>query len=203
MWKFDTPTLPTPRGRLRRFTPADLPALFQLLRDESVNRFLPWFPARTPADAQRFFAARIAAAYAARSGDFYAICGAADEPLGYLTLGGAEPYDLGYALRQEAWGQGYATEAARTLLQALQAAGHPYITATHDVENPRSGAVMRRLGLRYCYSYVEQWQPKDYPVTFRLYQKNLDGAARTYRGYWDAARARCVEPGLGAEPLEL
>ena len=71
------------------------------------------------------------------------------------------------------------------------------------MENPCSGAVMRRLGLRYCYSYVEQWQPKDYPVTFRLYQKNLDGAPRTYRGYWDAARARFVEPGLGAEPLEL
>ena len=49
------------------------------------------------------------------------------------------------------------------------------ITATHDVNNPRSGAVMRRLGMKYCYSYKEQWQPKNFPVVFRLYQLHFDG----------------------------
>lgn len=49
-----------------------------------------------------------------------------------------------------------------------------YITATHDVNNPRSGNVMKRLGMLYKYSYIEQWQPKNIPVTFRMYQLNFN-----------------------------
>ncbi len=33
---------------------------------------------------------------------------------------------------------------------------------------------MQNIGMRYCYSYQEQWQPKDILVTFRLYQLDLD-----------------------------
>lgn len=33
---------------------------------------------------------------------------------------------------------------------------------------------MKRLGMVYQYSYMEQWQPKDIPVTFRMYQMNFD-----------------------------
>lgn len=74
--------------------------------------------------------------------------------------------------------------------------GYPYVTATHDVRNPRSGQVMRKLGMTYCYSYKEQWQPKDIPVVFRMYQKNLDGQQdRVYRGYWDSY-PHFIEPGL-------
>ena len=69
--------------------------------------------------------------------------------------------------------------------------GIPYVTATHDRQNPLSGRVMVRLGMRYCYSYEEQWQPKDFPVVFRLYQLNLDGqAGRVYEGYRQAEGAR-------------
>lgn len=59
-----------------------------------------------------------------------------------------------------------------------------FITATHDVNNPRSGAVMRKIGMKYCYSYVEQCQPKNIRVIFRMYQLNLDGMTdRVYTGY--------------------
>lgn len=34
---------------------------------------------------------------------------------------------------------------------------------------------MQQMGMKYCYSYEEQWQPKDLWVTFRMYQLNLDG----------------------------
>ena len=73
----------------------------------------------------------------------------------------------------------------------------PWITATHDVHNPRSGRVMQRLGMRYCYTYLEQWQPKDIPVHFRMYQLNLDGHEhRVYRRYWDMYPVHFVEDGL-------
>ena len=54
--------------------------------------------------------------------------------------------------------------------------------------------------MRYQYSYREQWQPKDIPVIFRMYQLNFDGSARVFRKYWDAAAVRFVEAldGTGA-----
>ena len=39
--------------------------------------------------------------------------------------------------------------------------------------------------MQYKYSYKELWQPKNYEVTFRMYQLNFDGIARTYMEYWD------------------
>lgn len=45
---------------------------------------------------------------------------------------------------------------------------------------------MKRIGMKYCYSYVEQCQPKNFPVTFRMYQLNLDGNhGRVYQKYRD------------------
>ena len=76
----------------------------------------------------------------------------------------------------------------------LKKDGMPYITATHDIRNPRSGGVMKQLGMRYQYSYEELWQPKNIPVTFRLYQLNLDGQEdRVYQEYWNRSSVRFKE----------
>ena len=62
----------------------------------------------------------------------------------------------------------------------------PYITATHDINNPRSGNVMEACGMKYQYTYEEQWQPKNFPVFFRMYQLNFStGKDFVYKKYWD------------------
>ena len=89
-------------------------------------------------------------------------------------------------MKRELWGKGIVTEAALAVVEILKSAGLKYITATHDLNNPASGRVMQKLGMTYRYSYVEQWQPKDISVTFRMYQLNLDGMdGRVYMGYWN------------------
>ena len=55
----NTPRLETPRLILRRFVPEDAPALWELLRDREVNRFLPWFPVETLAEAEKFLRERL------------------------------------------------------------------------------------------------------------------------------------------------
>lgn len=108
-----------------------------------------------------------------------------------------EHHDLGYGLCKEFWHRGIATEAARAVIEQVKRDGMPFVTATHDRNNPRSGGVMRNVGMRYRYSYEEQWQPKDIPVVFRMYQLNLDGVeSRVYRGYWDNSTVRFVETGV-------
>ena len=56
---------------------------------------------------------------------------------------------------------------------------------------------MKQLGMHYQYSYEEQWQPKDIPVIFRLYQLNLDGQEnRVYMEYWNQSSIRFKEAGV-------
>ena len=75
--------------------------------------------------------------------------------------------------------------------------GLKYITATHDVKNPRSGNVMKSIGMKYKYSYEEQWQPKDITVIFRMYQLNFDGDdSWVYMKYWDDSEVHFVEKNI-------
>ena len=70
----------------------------------------------------------------------------------------------------------------------------PYVTATHDRNNPGSGRVMQKIGMRYHYTYEELWQPKNIMVFFRMYQLNLDGKYdRIYMGYWNQSNVRFIE----------
>ena len=190
--------LGTPRLRLRPFALRDAEAMYALLRDPVVNTFLPWFPLSTLEEARTLYQARYAAAYQAPRGYRYAVCLREDNrPIGYVHLSMEESHDLGYALRREFWHRGLTTEAAQAVIARAQADGLPYVTATHDIHNPRSGGVMRRLGMTYRYTYQELWQPKNFPVLFRMYQRNLDGQEdRVYRAYWEQASLRYVEEGI-------
>lgn len=58
-------------------------------------------------------------------------------------------YELGYWLTPDAWGRGYATEAGQAVLCIAQyAMGLKGLRATHFVDNPASGKVLRKLGFR-------------------------------------------------------
>ena len=58
--------------------------------------------------------------------------------------------EIGWALRQEVWGRGYATEIGRAGLDhAFSVLGLEEVVAFTEVHNVRSRAVMERLGMRY------------------------------------------------------
>ncbi len=199
----NTPKLETERLFLRKFTESDIEALYEILSDEEVSRFLPWFPLKSMEEARAFFQERYASAYAKPQAYAYAICLKSDNrPIGYIKVDMDDSHDLGYGLKKEFWGRGIVTEAGKAIVEQVKRDGLPYITATHDIHNPRSGNVMKRLGMKYQYSYEERWQPKDYLVTFRMYQLNLDGNGnRVYRKYWDMYENHFIEalPEFGRE----
>lgn len=184
--------LGTKRLVLREFTEEDLDAVFMIFGDEEVNRFLPWFPVKTRQEAEDFYRQRLTCTEDAWH---YALCGRGDNiPIGYVDLRLRGSYDLGYGLSRRFWGQGFVAEACKAVIDLGKKHGVPFLTATHDVKNPSSGAVMEKLGMQYQYSYEELWQPKNYLVTFRLYQMNLDGNnSRVYREYWDNSAVHFVE----------
>ncbi len=56
--------------------------------------------------------------------------------------------EIGYWIARTHWGKGYATEAAGGVLEVARMLGHCRIKAHHFLDNPASGAVLRKLGFR-------------------------------------------------------
>lgn len=187
----DISFIETERLILRKFTEKDIDAFFSILSDKEVNKFLPMFPLKDIDQAKQYLQER----YLVPSGYHYSICLKVDNiPIGFINVSDNESYDLGYGLKKELWHKGIVTEASKAVIEQLKKDGIPYITATHDVKNPRSGAVMKKIGMTYQYSYEEQWQPKDILVTFRMYQLNFDEQKdRVYKEYWNKYPVHFIE----------
>ncbi len=194
----NTPALETERLILRRFNKDDMEAMFAIYKDEDVNTYLPWFPLKSLEEAKLFFEKKYLESYRNPSGYKYAVCLKSDNvPIGYVHVSMEDSHDLGYGLRKEFWHKGITREAGKAVVEQLKNDGFLYITATHDVKNPRSGQVMKQLGMSYQYSYEEQWQPKDILVTFRMYQLNFDGEnERIYKKYWNNSKVHFIESGV-------
>lgn len=60
----------------------------------------------------------------------------------------ANGIELGYWLGRQHWGQGYATEAGRALLDSAAAVGHRRVHAAHALENRASARVLQKLGFK-------------------------------------------------------
>lgn len=183
----------TERLILRHFTEKDVSALFAILSDWEVTAFLPMFPLENMEEAEKYL--RNIENYIRRGGFYYAICMKEDDvPIGCIHVSEDDSHDLGYSIRKEFWHKGICTEACRAVIDLLRQTDIPYITATHDVNNPRSGRVMQAIGMMYRYSYEELWQPKIFLVTFRMYQLNFDGEQdRVYKKYWNKYPVHFIE----------
>lgn len=54
--------------------------------------------------------------------------------------------ELGYWIARKHWGHGYATEAARAVVDVARSHGIERLRAGHFVDNPASGKVLRKAG---------------------------------------------------------
>jgi RimJ/RimL family protein N-acetyltransferase len=55
---------------------------------------------------------------------------------------------LGYWVARAHWGKGYASEAARGVLDVARMIGHNRVVASHFVDNPASGRVLAKAGFQ-------------------------------------------------------
>ena len=144
--------LESERLTIRLFVPDDdADAMLGVYGDPDVMRFIPG-GALSGLDAVRSLLARYAGETKRLGFSSLAVVERASGRLiGDAGFGIFEPtgdIELGYTLARDAWGQGYATEAARTCLAAgiahLEA---PRIVAVVDEENVASARVAERIGM--------------------------------------------------------
>jgi [ribosomal protein S5]-alanine N-acetyltransferase len=146
-----TPTLHTARLRLRPFNDADADALFALHSNGYVLRYWDAPPWSERARAERFLKANQQMAEEG-SGARLAIDRLSDTSfLGWCSVTRWNPdfrsASMGYCLDDAAWGHGYATEAARALLQwAFDTLDLNRVQAETDTRNAASARVLEKLG---------------------------------------------------------
>lgn len=142
----------TERLILRPPVEADLEPFAAMSADPEVMRH---FPALLDRDECRAMFGRINARIADRGYGFWAVERKSDGA--FIGLAGLQDYkpempltgiEAGWRLARQAWGQGYASEAARASLAfAFETLGASRVSAITATGNLPSQAVMRRIGM--------------------------------------------------------
>jgi RimJ/RimL family protein N-acetyltransferase len=158
--------LETARLRLRRFTPDDVDDLATLDADPEVTRYINGGRPTPREEIVEVVLPRFLSYYERFPAyGFWAVEErSSDAFVGWFHLrpapdGGApdEP-ELGYRLRREAWGRGYATEGSRALIDhAFTQLGARRVWASTMAVNAASRRVMEKAGLRHVRTSYGEW----------------------------------------------
>lgn len=148
----DHPWIETPRLRLRPFAPADAPDVRRLAGVREVAGTTARIPHPYPEGAAEAWIATHAAEWAARRQLVLAITPQATGELagavGLLLRPEHASAELGYWLGVPYWGHGFATEAARALVDfGFRRLELHRVEAHHFARNRASGRVLLKAGL--------------------------------------------------------
>ena len=150
-----TKTLETERLILRAFSLADAPAAYKnWTSDERVTEFLRWKPHADVSETRRVIE-EWTAGY--ESPDFYQwaiVPKDIGEPIGTISVVGRNEelgiLHIGYCIGSRWWRRGIMTEAFSAVIDFLfKEVGANRIESQHDPDNPHSGDVMKKCGLKY------------------------------------------------------
>ena len=150
-----TETIETDRLILRRFVPEDVPYAYRnwCCRDE-VTKFLRW-PTHTSEEMTR----ETISGWISRYDDpaFYQwaiVLKETGEPVGTISVvdrdDRCELVEIGYCIGDRWWHRGITTEAMRAVTAFFfERVGVNRVEARHDANNPHSGDVMKKCGLKF------------------------------------------------------
>lgn len=150
-----TKCIETPRLILRPFTLDDADAMYRnWASDPKVTKYMTW-PTHTSVEISRMVLSDWVSHYAENSYYQWAIVPKdLGEPIGSMAcvhihdrVGKAE---VGYCIGRNWWHQGVTSEALGAVIRfLLEDVGANRVEACHDPNNPHSGAVMAKCGMRF------------------------------------------------------
>lgn len=163
----------TERLILRPLTIGDAEQVFVWCSDPKVNTFMP-YPRYTEVEKVREWIASVKE----ESNEFGFVLKETGLLIGSgsitpLKVEGA--YEVGYNLRSDCWGRGYATEAAKAMIRwAHDELGARDFTATHANANTASGNVIRKCG--FVFDHFTTYEKTDGNEVFEAsaYKMHID-----------------------------
>lgn len=157
--------LETERLVLRRFTGDDVENLVELDSDPAVMKFINGGRPTPREEIETEVLPAFLGYYERFEG--YGFWAAVEKPTGefigwfhFRPAKGAPPgeIELGYRLRREAWGKGYATEGSRALIdKGFAELGVERVVAETMVVNAASRRVMEKAGLALARIFHQEW----------------------------------------------
>ncbi|MCY7071524.1 GNAT family N-acetyltransferase [Streptococcus oralis] len=154
------PSIETKRLLLRPVTLDDAEAMFEYASDRENTRYT--FPTNQSLEETKN---NIAQFYLANPLGRWGIeLKSNGQFIGTIDLHKIDPIlkkaAIGYIINQKYWNQGLTTEANRAVIElAFEKVGMNKLTALHDKDNPASGKVMEKSGMRY--SHDEEYAALD------------------------------------------
>ena len=148
-------TIETERLLLRKFMVEDAEAMFQnWASDKEVTKFLTW-PAYTRLDTAIHILNEWTASY--EKPDFYQwaiVPKNLNEPIGSISVVSinekTQMAEIGYCIGRPWWNRGITSEALSAVINFMfDQVGVNRVQAKHDVNNPHSGLVMKKCGMKY------------------------------------------------------
>lgn len=150
----DTPILKTERMILRLLSTTDAKEIYERwTSDERVSKYVRWCTHNSVTDTIEWLA--IEEKNIASEKNFQ--WGFVLKETGYLFGSGGINYneqecvfELGYNIMHEFWNQGYTTEASKEIIRfAVEQLRQKEFISWHAVDNPASGAVIKKCGFVY------------------------------------------------------
>lgn len=150
-----TKTLETERLILRKFKDEDASDLFNnWASDSNVTKYLTW-PTHENLDTSKYVIGLWLNEYS--NSDHYNWCielkedGQAIGSISVVSIDeNVEAVEIGYCIGKEYWDKGIVTEAFLSIIKFLfEEVDVKRIVAKHDTNNPASGAVMKKCGLKF------------------------------------------------------
>ncbi|MDF2631895.1 MAG: GCN5-related N-acetyltransferase [Caproiciproducens sp.] len=150
-----TQEIVTERLILRQFTVDDAKDMYEnWAKDSEVTKYLRW-PPHTNVDVSRGLLRQWAASYTGLSYYSWAIVlrenNMAIGSIGIMAVGETdESGEIGYCMGKNWWGKGFMTEALKAILRfSFEEVGFNRLEASHSVNNPASGRVMQKAGMKF------------------------------------------------------
>jgi ribosomal-protein-alanine N-acetyltransferase len=165
----------TARLMLRDFVSGDFDAIHAYASDPEVTRFM-FHGVRTPEDTRDYLGRMIASQreQPRLTWELAVVLTSANRLIGAcdLTCDAGGEGDLGFIFSKDAWGMGYATEAARAMVRAgFEDLALTRIFSTCDVNNAASARVLEKAGLtrvarldRHQYALGKWWTSFRYEI---------------------------------------
>lgn len=148
------PELETERLRLRKLTMRDAQDIYNYSRDPLVAKHVLWDAHRSIGESRaylRYMLRKYRMTEPASWGIELKSTGRIIGTIGYMWIQTDNAAaEVGYSLSRLYWGQGIMTEALHAVIDyAFTALKLNRIEAIHEIDNPASGAVMKKCGMQY------------------------------------------------------
>lgn len=146
-----SPRLETDRLILRRYEEKDLDAFYEIIHDDRLHLFIP-FPDLTREQELEYIKECSANAETDKCEKWAIVLKENNETIGNIsvnTIVKKHNYcDVGYVIRYNYWGKGYASEALNAVSNYLLESGYYLVECTCNELNTQSSKVMEKAGFQ-------------------------------------------------------